>query len=46
MGLIKAALGSAGGVMADQWKEFFTCDSMLISSQMVLLLPLRKVSVC
>ena len=28
MGLIKAALGSAGGTMADQWKEFFTCDSI------------------
>ena len=28
MGLIKAAFGSTGGVMADQWKEFFTCDSM------------------
>lgn len=28
MGLIKSALGSAGGTMADQWKEFFTCDSM------------------
>lgn len=23
MGLIKAALGAAGGVLADQWKEFF-----------------------
>ena len=22
MGLIKAALGAAGGVMADQWKEY------------------------
>ena len=22
MGLIKAAMGAAGGVMADQWKEF------------------------
>lgn len=28
MGLIKAAVGAAGGVMADQWREFFYCDSM------------------
>lgn len=28
MGLIKAGLGAAGGVMADQWKEFFYCDSL------------------
>ena len=28
MGLIKAAMGAAGGVMADQWKVFFYCDSM------------------
>lgn len=28
MGLIKAAIGSAGGVLADQWKEFFVCDAL------------------
>ncbi len=28
MGLIKAALGAAGGVMADQWKEYFYCEAL------------------
>ncbi|MDO5127603.1 MAG: SPFH domain-containing protein [Eubacteriales bacterium] len=28
MGLIKAAFGSFGGVMAEQWKEYFYCESM------------------
>ena len=28
MGLIKAAMGAAGGTLADQWKEFFYCDAM------------------
>ena len=28
MGLIKAALGSTGGVLADQWKEYFYCEAL------------------
>lgn len=28
MGLIKAITGAASGVLADQWKEFFYCDTM------------------
>ena len=28
MGLIKAILGAAGGVLADQWLEFFVCESL------------------
>ena len=28
MGLIKAALGAASGVMGDQWKEYFYCDAL------------------
>lgn len=28
MGLIKAAVGAARGVLADQWKEYFYCESL------------------
>ena len=28
MGLIQAALGAAGGTLADQWLEFFYCEAM------------------
>ena len=28
MGLVRAALGAISGTLADQWKEFFYCDSL------------------
>ena len=28
MGLIKAAMGAASGMMGDQWKEYFYCDAL------------------
>ena len=28
MGLIKAGARTLGGALADQWKDFFYCDSM------------------
>jgi membrane protease subunit (stomatin/prohibitin family) len=28
MGLIKAVMGAVGGVLADQWLEFFVCESL------------------
>ena len=28
MGLLKAGIGAAGGVLADSWREFFYCSSL------------------
>ena len=45
MGLMKAALGAAGGVLADQWKEFFYCEAIpydFISLRRSLTLPLSS----
>jgi len=28
MGLIKAAMSAAGGILADQWKEYFYCEAL------------------
>ena len=28
MGLLKAGIGAAGGVLADSWREYFFCDAL------------------
>lgn len=42
MGIIKAAAGSVGGVMADQWLEVYTCESM--KNDVIAMRGVRKIS--
>ena len=35
MGLIKAGVGALGGVLADQWKEFFYCEALDMDTLMM-----------
>lgn len=42
MGLIKAGLGALGGTLADQWKEFFYCES--IPNDVLMIKGMKKMS--
>lgn len=42
MGLIKAGLGALGGTLADQWKEYFYCES--IPNDVLMLKGQKKVT--
>ena len=42
MGLIKAGMGALGGTLADQWKEFFYCDS--IDNDLLMVMGQQRIS--
>ena len=35
MGLLKAGIGAAGGVLADSWRDYFSCDALDANALMV-----------
>lgn len=35
MGLLKAGVGAAGGVLADSWRDYFSCDALDANTLMV-----------
>ena len=42
MGLIKAIAGAAGGVLADQWKEYFYCEAL--EAEVLMTKGLKRIS--
>lgn len=51
MGLIKAGTGAAGGVLDDQWKEYFMCeaipaDILAVKGQKKSVRPLQQYKGC
>ena len=44
MGLIKAAVGAAGGVLADSWIDFYYCDADVLNENVLAAKGMKKTS--
>ena len=44
MGLIKAAVGAAGGVLADSWKDFYYCDADVLNENVLAAKGMKRTS--